>query len=234
MYANILDGREKAKGNDAVELCPLLVLMARLEMGDNQFPVAERLLKRSLAIKQKHHTVTLSKEDRLAKDRGKRMLRAGGPRSSVHKDTTSHYHVACVPELTGLAEVCSATEEFKDSEGYYLSCLAAQKGRAIEVTDAEKKVDAGHTHAVAQAKALSTEAKLAVAMTKRAMSSMFALKGDLVEAEQWGRQSLADVVSVLGPEHPRCLAIKTSLAGLYRAREEHVEAQRLYLDTGVL
>jgi hypothetical protein len=127
-------------------------------------------------------------------------------------------------------QVSCVTEEFKDSEKYYISCIKAQK-QEVEVALREfAKVEGKHEHQIRAATKRAQDSKIAVAETKRQLSSMFAVKGDLADAELWGKQALAEVSGVLGPEHPRSLAIRAILAGCYRAQEEHVHAQRLYID----
>lgn len=122
------------------------------------------------------------------------------------------------------------TEEFKDSEKYYISCIRAQKQEADDALRDFAKVEGKHEHQVSTAQKRAKDSKLAVAETKRQLSSMFAVKGDMADAELWGKQALAEVSGVLGPEHPRSLAMRAILAGCYRAQQEHVNAQRLYID----
>ncbi len=56
MYQHLLQSKERLKGSDSVELCPLLLLMAALEKNHaKDYAQAEALLKRALAIKLRQY-----------------------------------------------------------------------------------------------------------------------------------------------------------------------------------
>jgi hypothetical protein len=93
MYSSLIEGRERSKGADSIELCPLLVLMSKLEMKEMQYQAAEKHLLRSLAIKQRHTSQATN------------MNRTAIPRQSDKQKEAAPYSVDCVPELLGLAEV---------------------------------------------------------------------------------------------------------------------------------
>jgi hypothetical protein len=99
MYSSLIEGRERSKGADSIELCPLLVLMSKLEMKEMQYHAAEKLLLRSLAIKQRH-----TSQATIIKQNGNAIPRHLPGQSDKQKEAAP-YSFECVPELLGLAEV---------------------------------------------------------------------------------------------------------------------------------
>mmetsp|Transcript_3061 Transcript_3061/g.4952 ORF Transcript_3061/g.4952 Transcript_3061/m.4952 type:complete len:501 (+) Transcript_3061:3-1505(+) len=216
---SLLAVREQSHGEDHSILCPILFRLAEFEMHYlDDLEGAKAFLVRSLTIKK---AVAREREDE--RHRQHMLWKPNEPFVS-----SGEYDLDCCPELVRLGEVNQAVEEFKEAERFLKAACRIYTAELEEAVKAQSGTSTLHHRQQEHVRDRVDKDRLQLLNVKRLLGSVLSEKGALTEAKTWYQEAHAEAAAQFGAEHPRTLAIKTSLAALLRAQEAYIPSQALY------